>query len=32
MWEAASEAVCDFAQKNFSIARTAEAILQAFEN
>ena len=31
-WESASEAVYDFAQKNFSIARTAEAILGAFEN
>jgi hypothetical protein len=31
-WESASEAVYDFAQKNFSIARTAAAILGAFEN
>ncbi|MDR3456882.1 MAG: hypothetical protein P4N60_05510 [Verrucomicrobiae bacterium] len=31
-WVSASNAVYDFAQKNFSIARTAAAILDAFEN
>jgi len=31
-WESASEAVYDFAQKNFSITRTAGSILEAFEN
>jgi hypothetical protein len=31
-WEAASEAVYHFAEKNFSIARTAAAILEAFED
>lgn len=30
-WESASAAVYEFAQKNFSIARTAEAILEAYE-
>jgi len=31
-WEAASAAVYEFAQKNFSIARTAEVIMEAFKH
>jgi hypothetical protein len=31
-WEAASEAAYDFAQRNFSMDRTAKTILEAFDN